>query len=62
MPVATSLRRSLTITDWKLLLGVAAAQVVAAAAVRLMPASVLGRKAARPARSCNWPCEVLRIG
>jgi hypothetical protein len=47
MPVAISPRRSLTVTDWKLLLGVAAAQVVAAAAVRAMPASVLGRKAAR---------------
>jgi len=47
MPVATSARRSLTVTDWTLLLGVAAAQVVAAAAVRAMPASVLGRRAAR---------------
>jgi fructose-1,6-bisphosphatase/sedoheptulose 1,7-bisphosphatase-like protein len=47
MPAATSLRRKLTAADWKLLLGVAAAQVVAAAAVRTMPASVLGRKAAR---------------
>jgi hypothetical protein len=47
MPAATSLRRKLTATNWKLLLGVAAAQVVAAAAVRIVPASVLGRKAAR---------------
>jgi hypothetical protein len=47
MTVAISPRRSLTASDWRLLLGVAAAQLVAAAAVRTMPASVLGRKAAR---------------
>jgi uncharacterized protein (DUF2252 family) len=47
MPAAISPRRKLTAADWKLLIGVAAAQVVAAAAVRAMPASVLGRKAAR---------------
>lgn len=47
MPVTISPRRSLTVTDWKLLIGVAAAQIVAAAAVRLMPASVLGRNVAR---------------
>ena len=47
MPVTISPRRSLTLTDWKLLIGVAAAQIVAAAAVRLMPASVLGRNVAR---------------
>ena len=47
MPVTISPRRSLTVTDWKLLLGVASAQIVAAAAVRLMPASVLGRNVAR---------------
>jgi fructose-1,6-bisphosphatase/sedoheptulose 1,7-bisphosphatase-like protein len=47
MPAANSPRRTLTTADWKLLIGVAAAQVVAAAAVRVMPASVLGRKAAR---------------
>jgi hypothetical protein len=33
--------------DWRLLLGVAAAQVVVAAAVRAMPAPVLGRRAPR---------------
>jgi Transglutaminase-like superfamily len=47
MPAAISPRRKLTAADWKLLIGVAAAQVVAAATVRAMPASVLGRKAAR---------------
>ncbi len=47
MPVGISPRRPLTAADWKLLLGVAAAQVVAAAAIRTMPASVLGHKAAR---------------
>ena len=47
MPAAISPRRTLTVADWKLLAGVAAAQVVAAAAIRAMPASVLGCRATR---------------
>jgi hypothetical protein len=47
MPAAKPLRRTLSAADLRLLLGVAAAQVVAAVAVRAMPASVLGRRAAR---------------